>query len=60
MRRYPGIDPPEYAAWRADAAVVRAFREQVRAEPERRAVIDSLDQDFLIALYEGMVRFRLH
>lgn len=60
MQRYPGIDPPEYAGWRADAAVVRAFREQVRAAPERRAVIDSLDQDFLIALYEGMVRFRLH
>lgn len=60
MRRYPGIDPPEYVGWRADADVVRAFRERVRADPERRAIIDSLDELARVGLYEGMIRFRLH
>lgn len=60
MRRYPGIDPPEYANWRADPDVVRAFRERIRADPERRAIIDSLDEPARVGLYEGMIRFRLH
>lgn len=50
MRRYPGIDPPEYANWRADPDVVRAFRERIRADPERRAIIDSLDEPARVGL----------
>lgn len=60
MRRYPGIDPPEYVDWRVDPAVVRAFRDRLRADPDRFAIIESLDESVLIGLYEGMVRFRLH
>src|SRR5439155_756725 len=29
MQRFPAFDPPEYVDWKADAALVRAFRETV-------------------------------
>ena len=60
MRRYPAFDPPEYARWQADAALVSAFRERTRADGERRAVIEALDEAQLLELHAGMLRFRLH
>ena len=60
MRRYPPYDPPEYVAWQPDAALVAEYRDRLRADAERRAVVDSLDEDALLALYAGMVRNRLH
>ena len=60
MRRYPAFDPPEYLSWRADPALVAAFRECTRADEGRRRVIEALTTDGLLALYAGMVRFRLH
>lgn len=60
MRRYPPFDPPEYVDWSPDAEVVRAYRETVRADAERWAVIDTLDESALLGLYEGLVRNRLH
>src|SRR5690554_1550367 len=60
MRRYPPFDPPEYVDWSPDAEVVRAYRETVRADAERWAVIDALDEAALLGLYEGLVRNRLH
>lgn len=60
MKRYPAFDPPEYVDWQPDAEVMRAYRKTLTAEDARRAVIDALDEAALFALYEGMVRNRLH
>ncbi len=60
MRRSPIFDPPEYVEWRAEPAEVRAYRARVSADVARARVIGSLDEAALLALYAGMVRFRLH
>ncbi|HEX7091671.1 MAG TPA: thiamine pyrophosphate-dependent dehydrogenase E1 component subunit alpha [Longimicrobiales bacterium] len=60
MRRYPPFDPPEYVSWQPDPALVAEYRARVQADDERRAVIESLDEERLLALYAGMVRNRLH
>lgn len=60
MRRYPPYDPPEYVAWRPDPALVAEYRARARSDPARAAVIAALGEPELLALYEGMVRNRLH
>jgi TPP-dependent pyruvate/acetoin dehydrogenase alpha subunit len=60
MIRYPAFDPPEYIAWQADHQEVERFRQTIEADPRRRAIIDALDARQLLALYEGMLRNRLH
>lgn len=60
MQRYPAFDPPEYVDWSPDPDVMRQFRATLEADSERRARIEQLDSDRLVALYAGLVRFRLH
>ncbi len=60
LRRYDAFDPPEYLAWKADAELIRAFRERVLSVPERLRVVEKLDSPALLSLYRGMLRFRLH
>src|SRR5881628_810486 len=60
MLRFPAFDPPEYVDWKADAALVRAFRETVGRDAERRAVVEQLSDDEHDALYAGLLRARLH
>jgi TPP-dependent pyruvate/acetoin dehydrogenase alpha subunit len=60
MKRYPAFDPPEYVGWAADDAVVDAYEATIRAHEERAAVVDGIDDDDLLALYAGLLRFRLH
>jgi TPP-dependent pyruvate/acetoin dehydrogenase alpha subunit len=60
MKRFPAFDPPEYVSWRADPALVDAFGQAWAGHPERRAVVEGLDQSRLLALYAGLVRTRLH
>jgi TPP-dependent pyruvate/acetoin dehydrogenase alpha subunit len=60
MQRYPLFDPPEYVGWAADPREVEAYRTRVEADVARRALIRELDEDRLLDLYRGMVRFRLH
>src|SRR5213594_2036066 len=60
MHRFPAFDPPEYVNWKADAALVRAFRETVERDAERRAVVEQLSDDEHDALYAGLLRARLH
>lgn len=60
MKRHPAVDPPEYLAWQADAALCAAYRDCTIADEERRVIIESLDDAALLALYEGLLRFRLH
>jgi TPP-dependent pyruvate/acetoin dehydrogenase alpha subunit len=60
MRRYPAFDPPEYVAWQPDAALLKAYRDTLHADADRRRVLDGLAEAVLLDLYAGMVRFRLH
>jgi 2-oxoisovalerate dehydrogenase E1 component len=60
MRRYPPYDPPEYVAWQPEPGLVQAYGAAVSADEERRAVVDALDEAGRLALYAGLVRFRLH
>ena len=60
MKRYPAYDPPEYVAWQPDTALVEAFGATTRADPARRRLIEGLDEAFLLDLYAGLLRTRLH
>jgi 2-oxoisovalerate dehydrogenase E1 component len=60
MKRYSAYDPAEYVNWSPDSEVMRAFRETLDRDAARRAIIDELDDNLLFALYEGLLRNRLH
>src|SRR6266498_4722905 len=60
MQRFPAFDPPEYVEWKPDPALVRAFRETVERDAERRAIVQQLEDDDHRALYAGLLRARLH
>jgi TPP-dependent pyruvate/acetoin dehydrogenase alpha subunit len=59
MKRYPAFDPPEYVAWTRDDLDVEDFRQRLRADPARGAVIDRLTDEHRLDLYRGLVRTRL-
>lgn len=60
MIRYPAYDPPEYVNWQPDDRLLGEYKERLEEVPERRAIVATLSRAELIALYEGMVRNRLH
>ena len=60
MKRYSLFDPAEYVSWKPDPAVQEEYDEVLKADPERRAIVESLSREQLLDLYAGMVRFRLH
>lgn len=60
MKRYAAFDPPEYVDWSPDRGVLREYAATIDRDPVRRRIIDKLSAEQLIALYVGMVRFRLH
>jgi len=60
MIRYPAFDPPEYNDWKPDPEVVAAFACTLEKDPARNALIVVLGSTQLLALYEGLVRNRLH
>src|SRR5213083_838689 len=60
MQRFPAFDPPEYVEWQPDPALVRAFRETVERDAERRAIAEQLEFQNHRALYAGLLRARLH
>jgi TPP-dependent pyruvate/acetoin dehydrogenase alpha subunit len=60
MIRYPAFDPPEYVNWQPDAETVEEYRRTLEANGERRQIINALGRDRLLALYEGLIRNRLH
>jgi TPP-dependent pyruvate/acetoin dehydrogenase alpha subunit len=59
VKRYPAFDPPEYVTWSADPELVTAFADTARRDPDRRRVVESLDEATLLALYAGLLRTRL-
>src|SRR5262245_57465625 len=60
MIRYPAFDPPEYLEWTPDPALVEQYQHTIDAHPQRREIINNLERKQLIALYEGLLRNRLH
>lgn len=60
MKRYASFDPPEYVDWEPDAGLVEAFGRALRDDAERWSLIEELEEEFLLRLYAGMVRTRLH
>jgi TPP-dependent pyruvate/acetoin dehydrogenase alpha subunit len=60
VRRYPPFDPPEYVGWEPDAALVEEYRDRLEGDPDRRRLVEVLDEDALLGLYAGMVRTRIH
>ncbi len=60
MIRYPAFDPPEYIDWKPDAEVFASYQATLSRIPERQEQIATLDAAKLIALYEGLLRNRLH
>ncbi|HTF38793.1 MAG TPA: thiamine pyrophosphate-dependent dehydrogenase E1 component subunit alpha [Blastocatellia bacterium] len=60
MIRYPAFDPPEYIDWKPDPEVVVDFSRTLEKHPARAAVIRAIEPAQLLAIYEGLVRNRLH
>ncbi|HSM05185.1 MAG TPA: thiamine pyrophosphate-dependent dehydrogenase E1 component subunit alpha [Longimicrobiales bacterium] len=59
MRRYPAYDPPEYQDWTPDPAEVDRYRAPFD-DPDRRQVLEALDEPRLLDLYRHLLRTRLH
>src|SRR5215471_7304320 len=60
MIRYPAFDPPEYADWKPDPQVLHEYRQTIDNNEERRRLLSALGAPELIAIYEGLIRNRLH
>src|ERR1051325_4891066 len=60
MKRYPMFDPPEYIDWKPDPHVVEEYTQVLQRDRERSRIISQLTQDQLLAMYAGLLRFRLH
>jgi TPP-dependent pyruvate/acetoin dehydrogenase alpha subunit len=60
MIRYPAFDPPEYLNWQPDPELMREYRSRLERDPARQQIINALTVNQLLALYEGMLRNRLH
>ena len=60
MKRYPAFDPPEYVGWSPDPGLVKAFRGAWAANRDRRALVETLDDEGFLTLYRGLLRTRLH
>lgn len=59
LKRYAAFDPPEYLNWRADPALVRAFRRRIEQESRRAALVQALRSDQLLILYRDLLLTRL-
>src|SRR5258708_4971221 len=60
MRRYPAFDPPEYVNWAPSEDITRAYEQTLSRDPARASLVSALDRSRLLAMYAGMLRFRLH
>lgn len=60
MIRYPAFDPPEYVHWQADQSLLEEYLNTLERNPARRDIIHKLNYTQLLAMYEGLLRNRLH
>src|SRR5215813_5995116 len=60
MRRYPMFDPPEYVHWEPIAAIIDNYQDTLQRDPDREKIVSELSEEQLLAMYAGMLRFRIH
>src|SRR5215510_10211346 len=60
MKRYPMFDPPEYVRWKPSERLTSEYAALIDGDPQRRQIVAELDRMHLLAMYTGMLRFRLH
>src|SRR5206468_906693 len=60
MKRYPMFDPPEYVAWQPDPSILKEYDATIEGNGQRAQIISQLTPEGHLALYAGMLRFRLH
>jgi TPP-dependent pyruvate/acetoin dehydrogenase alpha subunit len=54
------FDPPEYVNWHPDSAIIDEFDHTLGRDPRRAKIASELKEKELLALYAGLLRFRLH
>src|SRR5690349_2506386 len=54
------FDPPEYVNWQPDSEIDDAFDHTLNRDPLRAKIASGLTENQLLALYTGLLRFRLH
>src|SRR5262245_13273691 len=54
------FDPPEYVAWKPETSILEEFQLTLQSDPQRSQIISRLNQEQLLGMYAGMLRFRLH
>ena len=59
MKRYPAYEFPEYVNWVESPELIEAYH-QVTLAPERKALIESLDESQLLEIYRQLITARLH
>jgi TPP-dependent pyruvate/acetoin dehydrogenase alpha subunit len=60
MKRYPIFDPPEYLDWKPDPSILATYQNTIHQDKARTEIVSQLKPEQLLALYAGMLRFRLH
>lgn len=60
MIRFSAFDPPEYVHWQADQAILEEYLNTIERDAQRREIIGKLTPSQLLAIYQGLVRNRLH
>jgi TPP-dependent pyruvate/acetoin dehydrogenase alpha subunit len=54
------FDPPEYVNWQPDSGIIDEFDHTLGRDPRRAKIASELQEKELLALYAGLLRFRLH
>jgi TPP-dependent pyruvate/acetoin dehydrogenase alpha subunit len=54
------FDPPEYVNWQPDSEIIDEFDHTLARDPQRAEIVSGLTEKQLLALYAGLLRFRLH
>jgi pyruvate dehydrogenase E1 component alpha subunit/2-oxoisovalerate dehydrogenase E1 component alpha subunit len=60
MIRYPAYDPPEYVNWKPSRVLLKRYVETIGRDKRRRAIAGRLTAEQFLAMYEGLIRNRLH
>jgi TPP-dependent pyruvate/acetoin dehydrogenase alpha subunit len=60
MIRFAAFDPPEYVRWKSDQSLLKEYLNTIERDPARREIIGKLNHLQLIAMYQGLIRNRLH
>jgi TPP-dependent pyruvate/acetoin dehydrogenase alpha subunit len=54
------FDPPEYLAWRPDPSILQEYDATIDRNDRRAEIVSQLTPEAHLAMYAGMLRFRLH